>query len=277
VTRPDSQNERIPPLRVIGTPATSETDRDDESPGPAGRVGRHVVDRALEYQRLARAGCTPSDIARRKRRSRAHVSILLRFGEVLTRVHDIEASVLRHPKITYKLLQRVIRRGTDDRTIYRALLSAITMPETDGRRRRRLRLPPPPPPVDPNAFTFEWDPSWAERDPLGYLDALEAYLRRVQRGVDHRLRTLLRERTISAPAQAQQDSSVATVMQVAHAGGSLRALRAAMRQPQVPSHTSTFSAPEAGATERAILMRLAELDDLMRGLERRPSLDADEG
>src|SRR4051794_23625936 len=110
---------------------------------------RHVVDRGLEYRVLQRQGLTPTAIQRRKRKSKAYVSIVLRFGRLLESLDPIEVAVLRHPRITYKLLQKVVRTDADDRRVVRDLREAITLPKTDGRRKRRLKLPPAPPPADP--------------------------------------------------------------------------------------------------------------------------------
>jgi hypothetical protein len=175
---------------------------------------RHVVDRGLEYRVLQRQGMTPQAIQRRKRKSKAYVSIVLRFGRLLEKLDPIEVAVLRHPRTTYKLLQRVVSADADDRRVVQELRTAITLPKPDGRRRRRLKLKPAPPPSDPDAFTFRWDASSADRDPLGYLEALEAYLRRVQRGVDHRMKELLAR---AAPNSGSVGAMAASV--VARGGG----------------------------------------------------------
>jgi hypothetical protein len=221
------------------------------------RRARHVVDRALDYAALEASGLRASQIAARRRRSKAHVSILLRLGQALQGCAPEELAALRSERITWKLAQRIVRADvpaavirerlrlalggfsgyTVDRRRHRKGRESVAGSGTGGRAIDPLRVPP-------GTFVWQWDPTWAARDPVGYVEAYRSFLARLQRGMTSRLRGAAATRTSgSAPL----------------AGQSLRQLAASVaRQSPDPLAAAT---PE----EHQALALLAEVDTLLRG------------
>ena len=103
----------------------------------------HVVDRALDYAALADQGLTVAQIARRRRRSKGYVSILLRLGHVLATLPAGEVAALRSPRITWTIAQRVVRADTPAAEVRAQLRHALGGFSTHNidRRRRGLRAP----------------------------------------------------------------------------------------------------------------------------------------
>lgn len=140
-TSPGADARRTEPLdSAPATPPTSASD-------PAARAwdGRrtHVVDRAADYVALHAQGLTVAQIARRRRRSKGYVSILLRLGQVLATLPAGEVAAYRSPRITWALAQRVVRRDTpavEVRAQLRYALGGFSTHNLD-RRRRGLRGP----------------------------------------------------------------------------------------------------------------------------------------
>ena len=221
-------------------------------PGDAvgGRRAGHVVDRALDYAALARGGRRGSDIARQRRRSKAYVSILLRLGRALGECSPEELAALRSPRITWKLVQGLVRTEISDvviRTRLRQALGGFSSLTVDRRRHRKGR----PGTTDPlrapaGTYVWQWDAGWAARDPIGYVEAYRAFLSRLQRDVTARLR-----------AQAHAASTPGTPL----AGQSLRQLSSSL------TRGAAHGAGRITAEGRQALTLLAELDQFL-GLHR---------
>ena len=101
----------------------------------------HIVDRAADYVALHAQGLTVAQIARRRRRSKGYVSILLRLGQVLAGLPAGEVAAYRSPRITWALAQRLVRADTpavEVRAQLRYALGGFSTHNVD-RRRRGLR------------------------------------------------------------------------------------------------------------------------------------------
>ena len=205
------------------------------------------MDRALEYAALAADGMRAAEIARRRRRSKAHVSILLRLGHVLQGCTPEELAVVRAPQVTWKLAQRIVRADVPDAAIRERLRLAVGgfSSYTVDRRRNRKGRPGAAGALRQPAGTYQWqwDAAWAARDPLGYVEAYRAFLGRMHRDVSARLRT-------GVMAAGGSPTSAGAPL----AGQSLRQLTAAVGQRGAPQPRRAVPA------EREALLRLAELD-----------------
>ena len=217
-------------------------------PGDAAgsRRARHVVDRALDYAVLARRGLRASDIARLRRRSKAYVSILLRLGRALGECSPEELAALRSPRITWKLVQHLVRTDVSDvvlRARLRQALGGFSSLTVDRRRHRKGR----PGTMDPlrapaGTHVWQWDGTWAARDPIGYVEAYRAFLSRLQRDVAARLR-----------AQAHATPTPGTPL----AGQSLRQLSSSL------ARGAAHGVGPVTAERRQALTLLDELDQLI--------------
>ncbi len=176
------------------------------SPTPAPRLdGRrtHVVDRAADYFALADAGLTVAQIARRRRRSKGYVSILVRFGRLLAALPPAERDAMRSPRITWSLAQRLMRADVDAasaRAQLRYALGGFATPslgpsaasarrpgaarptgaddrDTDGAGAGGDPAVGGPPRLVARAASprasvaWGWDADWFARDPAGYAAA----------------------------------------------------------------------------------------------------------
>ena len=212
--RPTAARRRAPPR---GAPTTHHlrTDRgDDAATRPDARVpparldGRraHVLDRAAEYLRLADQGLTAAQIARRRRKSPAHVSILLRLGRALAALPDDERAALRHPRVTWRLVQRLVRTDVDPGSLRRQLRAAVGgfSTHTVDRRRRRPAPDATASPTNPApsaaGVAWGWDAAWFARDPQGYAAAHLAYLTHLHHVVAARATQAVRARQAAALA-----------------------------------------------------------------------------
>jgi hypothetical protein len=247
-------------MRTRRPPTTSAPDAVTEPDGggqPARTDGRrtHVVDRAADYVALADAGLTVARIARRRRRSKGYVSILLRFGRLLAALPADERAAMRSPRITWALAQRLMRADTDAASARAQLRYALggfgtaTLgPSGAGTPRRGRRGAAPSsttsaPPADhvPARATvaWGWDAAWFARDPAGFAHAHLAHFAHLHRVVATRAR---------GAATAPPD-----------VGQSLRALNRRL--------TTRAGAPGAGLpTDPATVCALATLDVLARKL-----------
>jgi hypothetical protein len=158
----------------------------------------HVVDRAADYFALADAGLTVAQIARRRRRSKGYVSILVRFGRLLAALPPAERDAMRSPRITWSLAQRLMRADVDAASARAQLRYALggfatasLGPSAASARRpgaaRRAGADDPdavgdpavggPPRLVPRAASprasvaWGWDADWFARDPAGYAAA----------------------------------------------------------------------------------------------------------
>jgi hypothetical protein len=217
-----------------------------ELPAEAPRLDRrrtHVVDRAADYAELAARGMSVAQIARRRRRSKSYVSIVLRLGQALAGMEPGERAAMRSPFITWTLAQRVVRRDTDAvslRAQLRYALGGFSTHNIDGRKQRRGRTAAAPRTV---GVAWGWDADWFARDPGGYAAAHLEHLASVTTAVSGRAR-----RAGQAGADARLDS-----------GQSLRLLqrRIAARRTESPTALSP-DAQRALAAFAVLERKLAE-------------------
>lgn len=227
------------------------------------------MDRALEYLALARQGWRPRDIARRRRRSKGYVSILLRLASAIDGLAALELEVLRSKRITWKLVQRIVRRDASIPWIREQLRLAVggfSRHNVDrrkyrgsraGRRRddaRRALL------ESTGGGWVAWDEARAASDPVAYCDWYIGQLLAVHREFGPRLRQAL-----TAPLPNSQLSTVPLV------GQSLALLMAATTRAAASARRNAGGIP---AEQQRALRALAQLDDFFRSLERR---SGDEG
>lgn len=237
--------------------------RTRRSTSAAGR-SHHVVDRALEYAALHAEGLRAAEIARRRRKSKGHVSILLRLGQAIRSCAPDEVEAFRSPRITWKLVQRLVRTSVSEvalRQQLRLALGGFSSHTVDRRRLRRKRGTDGAEMVrrSPNTFIWELDPGWAARDPVGYAEAYLAFLARLHRGVTTRIRE------VAVPPGVVHASPLV--------GQSLRQLSRRI-QASPPTPTSALSGNTDGkeSERRRALAILASID----GLLRRPTVVADD-
>lgn len=256
------------------------SDRSQASDGPADRAGigqtsdagttptngerwdgrrTHIVDRAADYVALHGQGLTVAQIARRRRRSKGYVSILLRLGQALATLPPGEVAAFRSPRITWALAQRLIRTDTpivEVRAQLRYALGGFSSHNLD-RRRRGLRRPAstdiggataPTPQASrsrPEARPAEspdrrsgtgvltgwgFDGAFFLGDPSGFVQAHLERLLAVHRAVHQRTE---RETRVDAARRVT-------------AGQSLRRLTAALEhlEPSTPEHVAALRALE---------------------------------
>lgn len=223
----------------------------DASPADAPRLdGRraHVLDRAAAYVALADQGLTAAQIARRRRKSPAHVSILLRLGRALAGLPEDERAALRSPRVTWRLVQRLVRTDTDAASLRRQLRAAVggfSTHNVDGRRRARRPAPAPAAPPAPGV-AWGWDAAWFARDPAGYAAAHLAHV------------THLHEVVAARAAAAVRARAAASVAGSVDAGQSLRGLQRRLAQlATAPAAELTAAEREALATFDALGAALA--------------------
>ena len=204
----------------------------------------HIVDRALVAAALRKdRGWSAARIGRRWRRSRGYGSIVLRLGQALTGMSPMELEVLRAPGITYKVVQRTVRRGMDAQAVRRALVKEISWPTQDGRKRRgkgkadrgQGGLP-----------GWAWDSKLAAEDPLGFLADYATAVHEYHREISSKFRAVL-------------DRSPAPF--VALAGQSIASLAASVAR-------AGATAPSLSPVNRQALKRLTELDAYFAELRR---------
>ena len=237
------KSRRSPPPRRAVAPAHTLEPADVE-PGAAPRLdGRrtHVLDRAAEYVRLADQGLSGAQIARRRRKSPGHVSILLRLGRALTTVPEGERAALRSPRVTWRLVQRLVRADLDPASLRKQLRDAVggfSTHNVDARQRRRRAAPghgatpgAAPGAAPTRGVAWGWDAAWFADDPVGYAAAHLAHLTHVHDVVAGRA-----EHAVRARAATETLTGV-------DAGQSLRGLQRRLRQ--VTSGTSAGPAPTA--------------------------------
>jgi hypothetical protein len=199
-------------LPAVSPRLAAPTDGSDSGPTPARLDGRraHVLDRAAEYVRLADAGLTVTAIARRRRKSKGHVSILLRLGRALAGVPDDERAALRSPRVTWRLVQGLVRADTDPASLRRQLRAAVGgfSSHTVDRRRATARglATAAPPPAPPPGVAWGWDAAWFARDPAGYAEAHRAHLAHLHRVVAERAVAAVRARQAAAGPGAAVDA-----------------------------------------------------------------------
>jgi hypothetical protein len=155
--------------------------------GPARRANRasHVIDRALVYHDLAaRHGLTTATLAKRVRRSKGYVSLHLRLAAAIVGMEPAEQAAMRHPAITWRLVQRVVRGDTRVQTDaeqrqaivalrqkLRDAVGGFSSETVDRRRHRKGRAPGAP-------LLERFDPRAFATDPAQYVAAhLDALVR----------------------------------------------------------------------------------------------------
>lgn len=254
-----------------GSPDHSQDESTTASTWRDGRaVGRHIVDRALDYAALSRGGLTAAQIARRRKRSKGYVSIVLRLGTALQGLDREELAVFRSERITWKLAQRIVRTGTTEAEIQRQLryaLGGFSTHNIDRRKLRKRRVAGPKPhserDLEPSGtvgqidapsgeagvFVWRWDAEWAARDPVGYVDAYRAHLASLHRGMTTKLREAAANR--GAPAS------------IPLAGQSLQQLMRLMAQQR--SRRSSLQASSSGfrAEDRAAIAAVEAIGQLL--------------
>jgi len=129
----------------------------------------HLVDRALNWARhttgpgaITQAALRRS-LPRRLRPDKAVISKLVTLGRALASVPARELDFYRSPRVTYKLVQRVARRGPSAHEIRSELRAAIVSPPVDGRTRGRRGYPRNQ--GAPASYHYYWDPARAVADP----------------------------------------------------------------------------------------------------------------
>ena len=254
--RPTTSGARTGPPAAAPSATPPEPSEASEPPDAFRSRRRHVVDRALDYAALEASGLRAADIARRRRRSKAHVSILLRLGRCLRACTAEELAALRSPRITWKLAQRLVRTSTADdllRHRLRQALGGFSRLTVDQRRHRRgRRAAVDPLSVPAGTHVWQCDAAWAARDPVGYVEAYRAFLARLHRDVAARLH-----------AASSADAGEPPVL----TGQSLRQLTAGLATRPRPTASRT-------PARRAALERLRELDALLAGAG--PPTDGDD-
>ncbi|GJG89502.1 hypothetical protein tb265_46830 [Gemmatimonadetes bacterium T265] len=267
---------RTPPRRAARTPAPADPKfPGPEEPGPedlGGPTGprldarrAHVLDRAAAYVALADHGLSAAQIARRRRKSPGHVSILLRLGRALADVPADERAALRHPRVTWRLVQRLVRADVDPGSLRRQLRAAVGGFSTHTVDRRQQRTRRTPAAITPGVagaapgVAWGWDAAWFARDPDGYAAAHRAHLTHLHRVVAGRAADAVRARRAAALAGR------------ADAGQSLRGLQRSLarRLAQLaPDGTGPDAAAGTGATpaEQRALATFAALGTALAGV-----------
>ena len=236
-----------------GPPPAAETT--DAGPGPTTAAQRldgrrtHVVDRAADYVALADAGRTVAQIARRRRRSKGYVSILLRFGRLLAELPPDERAAMRSPRITWSLAQRLMRARVDPASARAQLRYALGGFSTaslgpsaagdrphDGTATRTPRRSPARAGV-----AWGWDADWFARDPAGYANAHLAHLTHLHRVV---------------AARARQ--AAATPPDVGQSIRALGRLLSARPRTMLPAHAADPATAHAVAALEVLGHKLAE-------------------
>ena len=221
---PTSRASRTAPRSEPAAPRVSDGAAPSAEEPRLDRRRTHVVDRAADYVDLAARGMSVAQIARRRRRSKSYVSIVLRLGQALAGMEPGERAAMRSPFITWTLAQRLVRRDTDAASLraqLRYALGGFSTHNVDGRKQRRGRSAAPPRSV---GVAWGWDADWFARDPVGYAAAHLEHLSSVTAAVSGRAR-----RATQVSTEARLDS-----------GQSLRLLqrRIAARRTETPATAS---------------------------------------
>ena len=216
-----------------------------------------MLDRAAEYVRLADQGLSAAQIARRRRKSAGHVSILLRLGRALATVPEDERAALRSPRITWRLVQRLVRLDVDAASLRKQLRDAVggfSTHNVDGRTRRRRRTSEQTDgsPATPTArgVGWGWDAAWFANDPVGYAAAHLAHLTHVHQVVATRAAHAVRVRATGG-------------LDGIDAGQSLRGLQRRLRQLTDP----TVAGAPPSEDERQALATFAALGRALHDAE----------
>lgn len=242
------------PSRAVNAARTPEPA--NVEPGDAPRLdGRraHVLDRAAEYVRLAEQGLSGAQIARRRRKSPGHVSILLRLGRALATVPQGERAALRSPRVTWRLVQRLVRADVDPASLRKQLRDAVggfSTHNVDARQRRRRPTPGHDATLGATlgatptrGVAWGWDATWFADDPVGYAAAHLAHLTHVHDVVAGRAVHAVRARAATGTLTGVD------------AGQSLRGLQRRLRQV---TH-GTSAGPEPTAPQQQALEAFALL------------------
>lgn len=202
---------RVPSSLHLRRMPRSRSNRSARQPASGGRPSRgvHVVDVAVIFAELERAGTAQADIARQYRKSAGYVSVLCRLGQALRTLPLDERSALRVRQVTFKAAQSVVSRHRRSDAILGALRTlAAAAPGPRLRRtaggtgvwREPVTPRPDEAPLDPlplspadaaaraAAFVFPWDAAAAARDPGAVLASFEAFVRTATDEVVERLR-----------------------------------------------------------------------------------------
>jgi hypothetical protein len=290
-----------PPAPPTGDPPTSAEaaaplGTAPSTPAPAWDGRRtHVVDRAADYVALHAQGLTVAQIARRRRRSKGYVSILLRLGQVLATLPPGEVAAYRSPRITWALAQRVVRSDTppvEVRAQLRYALGGFSTHNID-RRRRGLRAPrgarggtvapapdatdagalpaparpAPSPAPDATGILAGWgfDQALFEADPLAFARAHLERIAAVHHALSLRATRVVRQRAAERLAVGQ---SLRQLGRTAATPGGAR--RAAALAGGAPPSADTLAAMHAAALaaappdQRAVLTAFATFEAALR-------------
>jgi hypothetical protein len=225
----------------------------------------HIIDRALDYARLAEQGMSAARIARKRRRSEGYVSIALRLGRAIRGMEPGELDALRSPRITWKLAQRIVREDADAVAVrhqLRAALGGFSTHNVDGRKHRKGRRAGRAG-ERPTGAAWGWDPAWFARDPLGFVDAHLRYLSGLQRVVQERAGRSVGARTAERVPVGQ---SIRSLQRSLHR--SMQASATAMARAEGEVGAATVSTPEtqALAVLQVVARKLAEARSDVAGL-----------
>jgi hypothetical protein len=227
----------------------------------------HIIDRALDYARLAEQGMSAARIARKRRRSEGYVSIALRLGRAIRGMEPGELDALRSPRITWKLAQRIVREDADAVAVrhqLRAALGGFSTHNVDGRKHRKGRRAGRAG-ERPTGAAWGWDPAWFARDPLGFVDAHLRYLSGLQRVVQERAGRSVGARTAERVPVGQ---SIRSLQRSLHRSLQASATAMARAEGEAGSGAATVSTPEtqALAVLQVVARKLAEARSDVAGL-----------
>ena len=223
------------------------------------RKGHHVIDQALAVaEAIHRGDPTPGELRARRRElrnrygSRGRIHILEQLGQAIRELTPFEIEVYRSPRVTWKLVQRIVRKGATRAELIQSFRSAIALPPIDRRRRRRRPTPPG------LSGTYSFDPQAALDDPISYLAAaLDAWLSAV--GTPFRT------------AINQQSARAVQGMGVMDVGQSLSMLMASLTTR--PGATAN-PAPVLPPDHALVLRMLKRVDEIRLTLQQTASLSA---
>jgi len=227
--------------------------------------GKHVVDQALDVAHAVHHD-TPSLKERRERRkalqprygSKGRISVLEQLGLTLATLPPLEIEVYRSPRITWRLIQRLVRKDTPSATVIRALRDAIAVPPRDGRRHRPKRgTPRRSPSLGDSAF----DPAAAAENPLAYLSSeLDSWSHRI--GAP--LRALINQQLADQTAAHLGNRGIHDV------GQSLSSLMATLQSRRSSTHPnaqSPIQPPAYPPTHELALRMLKRIADIQQLIE----------
>jgi hypothetical protein len=174
----------------------------DERPGQTPRLdGRraHVLDRAATYVALADQGLTAAQIARRRASPRGTSRSCSGSAAPSATCRPTSARHSGTPRITWRLVQGLVRSDVDPASLRRQLRAAVGGFSTHNvDRRRRARGAPAAATAVAPGVAWGWDAAWFARDPAGYAAAHLAHLTHLHRVIEERARRAVAARVGAA-------------------------------------------------------------------------------